>query len=70
MKSLFDETSIGSMHLKNRLIRSATGDHLVSAGHTTTCSAWFSFKSVLTPYYNHRTDEYGGTIENRARYDF
>lgn len=25
------------------------------------------FSQFLTPYYNHRTDEYGGTDENRAR---
>lgn len=35
MQYLFDETSIGSMRLKNRLIRSATGDHFVSEGHPT-----------------------------------
>ncbi|GKU30501.1 NADH:flavin oxidoreductase [Clostridium folliculivorans] len=27
----------------------------------------FLLSQFLTPYYNHRTDEYGGTIENRAR---
>src|SRR2546423_6107560 len=25
-------------------------------------------QQFLTPYYNHRTDEYGGTLENRARF--
>jgi 2,4-dienoyl-CoA reductase-like NADH-dependent reductase (Old Yellow Enzyme family) len=35
MKSLFDQTCIGSIHLKNRLIRSATGDHLALEGHVT-----------------------------------
>lgn len=35
MKSLFDKTHIGNMHLKNRFIRSATGDHLVKEGHPT-----------------------------------
>jgi 2,4-dienoyl-CoA reductase-like NADH-dependent reductase (Old Yellow Enzyme family) len=27
----------------------------------------FLFSQFLTPYYNHRNDAYGGTIENRAR---
>src|SRR5256714_11332144 len=25
-------------------------------------------QQFLTPYYNHRTDEYGGSLENRARF--
>lgn len=35
MKTLFDQTRIGSIHLKNRLIRSATADHLAKEGHVT-----------------------------------
>ena len=30
-------------------------------------SAGFLLSQFLTPYYNHRTDEYGGTLENRSR---
>src|SRR6266542_2283152 len=33
MKTLFDKTSIGNIHLKNRLIRAATGELLAKAGH-------------------------------------
>lgn len=35
MKSLFDKTNIGKLQLKNRFIRSATGDNLVKDGHPT-----------------------------------
>jgi 2,4-dienoyl-CoA reductase-like NADH-dependent reductase (Old Yellow Enzyme family) len=28
---------------------------------------WFFLSQFLTPYYNRRTDQYGGSIENRAR---
>lgn len=35
MKTLFDQTRIGNMNLKNRLFRSATGEHLAHDGHMT-----------------------------------
>lgn len=35
MKTLFDKTSIGSMKLKNRIIRSASGDQFAVNGHMT-----------------------------------
>jgi 2,4-dienoyl-CoA reductase-like NADH-dependent reductase (Old Yellow Enzyme family) len=28
---------------------------------------WFFLSQFLTPYYNRRTDQYGGSVENRAR---
>ena len=31
------------------------------------CSSTYLINEFLTPYYNHRTDEYGGSLENRAR---
>lgn len=31
------------------------------------CSSTYLINEFLTPEYNHRTDEYGGSIENRAR---
>lgn len=35
MKTLFDKTNMGSMKLKNRLIRAATGDQFAENGHIT-----------------------------------
>src|SRR5438874_2202917 len=32
------------------------------------CSHSYLPQQFLTPYYNHRTDEYGGSLENRARF--
>ena len=34
MKTLFDETVMGGIHMKNRLVRSATGENLATPeGH-------------------------------------
>jgi 2,4-dienoyl-CoA reductase-like NADH-dependent reductase (Old Yellow Enzyme family) len=59
MKSLFDQTSIGSMHLKNRFIRSATGENFIKGERPT--------EEMLEFYENLATSGVGTIITGCTR---
>ena len=56
------------LHLKKAFVDSAQRAKAAGFdGVEIHSSAGFLLSQFLTPYYNHRMDEYGGSIENRSR---
>lgn len=79
-QTLFDPVEIGGLRIKSRIFKAATSYDMADGALRAKMAGFdaielhfchnFMLSQFLTPYYNKRTDAYGGRIENRARLQF